>query len=147
MQTCKSDVNQTNHTDISTTAGSVTQAKTVAQLPESAARVPAQDSGFLSIKTSGNTANQSTTLPKMPSPNIENEDAVGAAGTATNTQQQNQYLAETQDRISIFLDNTSDLSIISTFVPRESKSDIEKPESSFSFPLISPPYTDSEDDD
>ena len=113
----------------------------MAQLPESAARVPAQDSGFLTIKTSGNTANQSPTFPKMRSPNIEDDDAVGAAGTATNTHQQNQHLAETQDRISFLLTNTSCLSRIST-----SKIVIDKPESSFSSPLISPPDTDSEDD-
>ena len=146
LQTCKSDVNQTNHTDISTRAGSVTQAKTVAQLPESAARVPAQDSGFLTIKTSGNEANQSTTFPKMPSPNIEDEDAVGAAGTATNTHQQNQHLAETQDRVSFFLNKSSCLSRISPFVPPQTKIVNDKPESSFSSPLISPPGTDGEDD-
>ena len=138
MQTCKSDVNQANHTDISTRAGSVTQAKTVAQLPESATRVPAQDSG--------NEANQSTTFPKMPSPNIEDEDAVGAAGTATNTHQQNQHLAETQDRVSFFLNKSSCLSRISPFVPPQTKIVNDKPESSFSSPLISPPGTDGEDD-
>ena len=117
----------------------------MAQLPESAARVPAQDSGFLTIKTSGNETNQSTTFPKMRSPNIEDEDAVGAAGTATNTHQQNQHLAETQDVESFFLNKSSCLSRISPFVPPQTIV-IDKPESSFSSPLISPPGTDGEDD-
>ncbi|RUS76324.1 hypothetical protein EGW08_015912 [Elysia chlorotica] len=148
LPTNKADASRSNLEDSATSAGSggsITQAKTMAQLQEPNARASAEDSGFLTRAVRGEaTAPSNTALTRLPERHEvfreQGKDEVHAEATAPRTQQQDHHLAETQQLLQDVY-----LSTISTFQPPKSKIVIDAPESSFSSPLISLSESENED--